>query len=288
MALSVIVMKKEAGLTSFQSLRPVKMACKGQKVGHTGTLDKFASGLMVVLTGEATRLNPLFSGFDKSYRAEVLFGCETSTLDPEGEVIRTSDHIPTLEEIEAVIPRFLGLQKQTPPIYSAVHVDGQRAYRAARKGEEVEMPERDINIYDLSVISYEAPRLVIDVSVSKGTYIRSLARDLGMALSSAAHLTALERYKVGPFSYSSLTGIPASAEESEDALSLVTKGGLEVRRSSLKRIRNGSINQGCISSRTAEGSGYYMLYCCGSFIGVAEETVGGALSVRALVSREDL
>ena len=143
---SVIVTRKERDVTSFSSLSPIKKACRGSKVGHCGTLDRFACGLMCVLTGEATRLNPLFSGFDKSYRARMVFGSETDTLDPEGQVIRTSDVIPSVEDIREVLPSFLGEQDQTQPVYSAIHVGGRRAYAQARKGVDVEMPSRRIRI----------------------------------------------------------------------------------------------------------------------------------------------
>ena len=148
---AVIITKKESGVTSFQSLSPIKKIYKGSKVGHCGTLDKFASGLMIVLTGEAAKLNPVFSGFDKSYRARIMLGCETDTLDPEGEIVRRSDHIPSLEEIEKVLPSFTGEIEQIPPVYSAIHVGGKRAYELARSDREVEMKARRVRIHSLSV-----------------------------------------------------------------------------------------------------------------------------------------
>ncbi|MGN1164183.1 MAG: tRNA pseudouridine(55) synthase TruB, partial [Candidatus Ornithospirochaeta sp.] len=142
---SVILLDKKEGITSFSSLNEIKRKFRGSKVGHAGTLDKFASGLMIVMTGGATRLNPVFSSFGKKYRASIEFGSETDTLDPEGIVIAESEKIPTEDEIKAVLPSFLGEQDQTPHVSSALHVDGKRAYIEARKGNDIDMPSRRIN-----------------------------------------------------------------------------------------------------------------------------------------------
>lgn len=194
----ILLWNKKTGLTSFQSLGKVKKLCGTRKVGHTGTLDKFAQGLMILLTGKLTRLNPLFSGMDKSYQAEISFGKETATLDPEGEVIAEAP-LPDLHTIEEKLQEFLGPQEQIPPLYSAIHVNGKRAWKRARDGEEVEMKSRPIQLYQLEIIKWESPRLWVNVRCSKGTYIRSLARDLGLACGSRAYLTALTRTEVGPF-----------------------------------------------------------------------------------------
>lgn len=285
---SCIVMKKEAGMTSFESLRPVKKAYKGYKVGHTGTLDRFASGLMVVLAGEATKLNLLFSSFDKKYRARIEFGCETDTLDPEGKVIKTCDYIPSNEEIDCVLKSFTGAQKQVPPVYSAVHVDGKRAYAQARKGKEIQMPERDIVVHSLSCISYEPPFLTVDVHVSKGTYIRSLARDIASALGTAGHLDALERYAVGPFSYADITDIPASDNDTEAVLDKVVKGRVDFANDYLKPLVNGWLNEKGIVSIQEGGSSYYRLYCGDIFLGVVARKETGGWSIVALKDRENL
>lgn len=197
----IVLWNKESGRTSFQSLGQLKKLFQTRKVGHTGTLDKFAEGLMILLTGKLTRLNPLFTGMDKRYRAEMFFGKETATLDPEGEVVAEAP-VPDLSLIESVLPGFLGDQDQIPPLYSAIHVDGKRAWKRARDGEEVEMKPRRIHLYRLEILDWESPRLTLDVSCSKGTYIRSLARDLGLACGSRGYLTALTRTEVGPFQLS--------------------------------------------------------------------------------------
>ncbi len=195
---SILLLSKNAGLTSFASLYPVKRHVD-PKVGHAGTLDKFAEGLMIALTGAMTRLNPLFSGMDKEYVATILFGEETDTLDPEGKVVAVAG-IPALETIQTrIVSSFIGKLTQTPPEYSAVHIDGRRAYALARSGKEVEMPERNIRIDAFEIISWESPRLVARIAVSKGTYIRSIARDLGKACGSCARLERLVRTKIGPY-----------------------------------------------------------------------------------------
>ena len=195
----LLLMDKEEGITSFSSLSSIKRSHTGMKVGHAGTLDKFASGLMIVLVGKATRLNPVFSSMGKSYIAEVTFGRETDTLDPEGEVVRRSDP-PTEEAIRSVLPSFLGRQSQIPPVYSAIHVGGKRAYQEARSGREVEMAPREITIDSIELLSYDGEKAVISASVSKGTYIRSLGRDIAAAAGSAGYLSALRRLRVGPWS----------------------------------------------------------------------------------------
>ena len=142
----VILADKPEGITSFSFIRKLgKEQFRGEKIGHAGTLDKFASGLMIVLVGNATKLSPLFTSFDKEYIASIRFGSETDTLDPEGEVIRRADP-PSEETLRSVLPSFLGHQSQIPPVYSAIHVGGKRAYQEARSGRAVEMAPRDIAI----------------------------------------------------------------------------------------------------------------------------------------------
>ena len=174
---SLLLMDKKEGVTSFSSLYPIKKEHKGEKVGHAGTLDKFASGLMVVFIGTATRLNPVFSSFGKKYRGRLKFGAETDTLDPEGNIVKESSYIPMLEEIEKILPTFIGKQLQTPPLYSALHIDGKRAYQLARKGLDVEMEPREIEISTLDIVSYKDGILEFETNVSKGN-IYALLREI--------------------------------------------------------------------------------------------------------------
>jgi tRNA pseudouridine55 synthase len=194
----LILLNKRPGITSFQSLNRIKKACATGKVGHTGTLDKFASGLLLVLVGRAVRLTPWFSGCDKEYEGTIQFGTETDTLDPEGLPVAEAPP-PDRETLEAVLPRFRGDLLQAPPVYSAVHVDGERAHKLARSGAAVEMQKRPVTIHTLELLSYEPPLAEIRIRCSKGTYIRSLARDIALASGSRGHLAALTRTGIAGF-----------------------------------------------------------------------------------------
>ena len=199
----IILLNKSPGITSFRALGSIKKSLRdynGKKVklGHTGTLDSFAEGLLVLLSGRFTRLNPVFTAFDKSYEAEIVFGTETDTLDPSGKIIKTAD-IPVFSVIKDNISCFIGEIMQSPPIFSAVHVNGERAYKKALKGTITELPERKIRINSFDIIDWSSPVLKCRIDCSKGTYIRSIARDLGRACSSCAHLSVLKRLSVGPF-----------------------------------------------------------------------------------------
>lgn len=263
---SLILSDKGEGVTSFKSLNEIKNSHKGCKVGHAGTLDKFASGLMIVMVGGATRLNPIFSSFSKRYVATIKFGAETTTLDPEGEVVATSSHIPTLEEIEKIIPSFIGRQKQIPPVYSALHVNGKRAYEEARKGKNVEMAPRDIEIYSLEILDYSDGILKIDCSVSKGTYIRSLGRDIALSLGTRGHLIALRRTEVGPFSLDDIA---------LDTFALLEKTGLFSRISlsqkNRRQIENGVKTVRWIENDSAPSLPYGFAYFGDTLYGIIEK-----------------
>ncbi|HUV06809.1 MAG TPA: tRNA pseudouridine(55) synthase TruB [Spirochaetia bacterium] len=192
----LVLLDKPCGYTSFDILRQIRKKLGSSKIGHTGTLDKFARGLLVVLTGRFTRFASFFLGLDKEYLASVRFGTETDSLDPEGKVIDTGD-IPSLEKVVSVIGKFHGEIEQVPPIYSAVHYRGERAYRLARSGEAPELIARRVRIESIEILSYVPPDLSIRVSCSKGTYIRALARDIGRSAGSCAFLTDLIRVRIG-------------------------------------------------------------------------------------------
>ncbi|MCR4823176.1 MAG: tRNA pseudouridine(55) synthase TruB [Treponema sp.] len=194
----LVLLKKHAGKTSFSSLSSVKRALNTRKVGHTGTLDSFADGLLVVLVGRLTHLVPHITNFDKTYQALIQFGSETDTLDPTGQVIKTGK-IPSKEEVLAVLPKFTGQIGQIPPAYSALHVDGKRASDLVRQGKSVELKERQITISSIELLDFTGDQALIEVSCSKGTYIRSLARDIASACGTCAHLKELHRTRVGPF-----------------------------------------------------------------------------------------
>jgi tRNA pseudouridine55 synthase len=202
-----LLLNKKAGVTSFGSLIPLKKAFGSGKICHTGTLDKFARGLLVVLAGRAVKLSPWFTGCDKKYRALIRFGEETDTLDPEGTVIASAPP-PDRAALEAAIPHFLGTIEQVPPLYSAIHVDGRRAHEIARSGKMVEMKKRPVTIHGITLLSFEGPCAEIAVHCSAGTYIRSLARDLALRCASRARLEELTRTGVGCFSLSGAVEVP--------------------------------------------------------------------------------
>jgi len=194
----LLLLNKEAGVTSFDSLASVKRAFATGKVGHTGTLDKFASGLLLVLVGRGVKLIPLFKDCAKEYTADIFFGEETDTLDPEGAVIAKGE-LPSREAIEAVLESFRGEILQSPPAYSAKHINGRRSYELAREGKEPEMKKQQVTVHELALVSWSPPTGRIRVRVSSGTYIRSLARDIALAAGTRAHLSSLRRNMVGPF-----------------------------------------------------------------------------------------
>jgi tRNA pseudouridine55 synthase len=195
---ALVLLDKPAGVTSFAALHTIKKKLGTQKVGHTGTLDRFACGLLVALAGSYTRLNPFISGMDKSYECVFEFGIQTSTLDPEGE-ITSRGSLPGEEDLRAAIKNFTGPLMQRPPLFSAVHVEGRRSYERALRGETHEPAARPVNVYSFEVKGWQPPFLACSVRCSKGTYIRALARDLAEALSSCAYVKALRRTRVGPF-----------------------------------------------------------------------------------------
>ena len=277
---SVLLQDKAAGETSFRSLGRVKRDFKGSKVGHAGTLDRFATGLMLVLTGEATKLNPLFSGMDKSYRATICFGSETDTLDPEGSVVATAP-IPSEERVRSVVSSFVKRQLQTPPIYSAIHVDGKRAYREAMKGRDIEMPKREITVYSASLESYDDGLAVVSFSVSKGTYIRSLARDIGLKCDSRAHLVQLDRFELGPYTRDDI------GRSSEELLLKLSLPRMDFSSAYRKALVNGFLDYDGILSDSSIESGYRMLYIDDVFTGIIQKE-SGRYSIVALISREEI
>ncbi len=193
----MILVNKQPGVTSFQALYPLKRVY-GKGLGHTGTLDQFAQGLLVVLTGKFTKFTPFFTDFDKVYEADFFLGRETSTLDPEGETVFTGA-VPGEEQVLSPLSSFLGPQLQIPPTYSAIHVDGKRAYERVRAGEVLVMEPRPVTFHSIEVLRWASPVLTLRIHCSKGTYIRSLARDWGRAVGCGAYVSRLVRHRVGPF-----------------------------------------------------------------------------------------
>ena len=199
-----IILDKPVGLGSTTAVSAVKRILRqaGEpktKVGHGGTLDPLASGVLPIALGEATKLCGRMLDATKSYGFTIKFGEETDTLDAEGKVVATSDVRPSPKQIESVIPRFTGQIEQVPPAYSALKIDGKRAYARARAGEQVELKLRRVTIFDLHLIETTTESATIAATVSKGTYIRSLASDIARALNTVGHVTMLRRTRAGPF-----------------------------------------------------------------------------------------
>lgn len=209
---AIVLVDKPAGWTSFdvvakirgrirrgyteQGIKPTK---RQLKVGHAGTLDPFATGLLVVLLGDATKKATEFLKLDKVYEAEIILGKTSTTGDPEGEITAVSSVIPTTEEVQKVLNTFVGEIRQRPPIYSAIKINGQRAYDLARKGQEAVIPVRIVTIYSIELLEYTYPSIKIRTHVGSGTYIRSLAVDTGRALGTGAYCQALRRTKIADF-----------------------------------------------------------------------------------------
>jgi tRNA pseudouridine55 synthase len=195
----LLLIDKPAGITSFAVVRRVKKALKVKKVGHLGTLDPFATGLLPLALGEATKLAQFLLDEPKTYLAAVKLGVETDTQDLTGRITAEFDQLPSMEEVRDAADSFVGEIDQVPPMYSAVHHQGERLYKLARRGEAVEAAPRKVVIHRLAIKEVELPRLTLEVECSKGTYIRTLAHDLGRALGCGAHLVGLTRLAVGPF-----------------------------------------------------------------------------------------
>lgn len=218
----ILLIDKPVGWTSFDVVAKIRgmrrAAFKAQgftptkrqlRVGHAGTLDPFATGLLIILLGDATKRSDEFLKQDKTYEATITLGATSSTGDPEGELTTLSAETPTEEAIQAALGRFTGPITQIPPAYSAIKVNGQRAYKLARKGQDVEIPARQVTIHSLESISYDYPELKIRTHVSSGTYIRSLAQDIGEALGTGAYCSELRRTVIGSQSIDDATKLEA-------------------------------------------------------------------------------
>ena len=207
----IVLLTKRPGLTSFAALHSVKKALGTTKVGHTGTLDSFAQGLLVVCTGRLTKLAGNITEFDKSYEAVIKFGEETDTLEYTGQIIRTAS-LPSLEKLTTAVNKFTGNIMQSPPSFSAVHVNGKRASELAREGKTVELPPRPVTVFEAKITETKTDAqgfieyCKINFTVSKGTYIRCLARDIAKEAGSAGHLVGLYRTRVGNFDIKDAAG----------------------------------------------------------------------------------
>ena len=206
----IIFVDKPSGMSSFGAVARVRRLLserEGHKVkaGHTGTLDPFATGLLILLAGKATKKAPELTKLDKVYEATIRLGATSSTGDPEGEITITNEK-PEIsrEKIIETLAQFVGEIEQTPPAFSAIKINGQRAYKLARAGKTVDMPKRKVTIYELELLEYASPYLKIRTHVSSGTYIRTLAEDIGEALGCGAYTTKLRRTKIANYDIAEL------------------------------------------------------------------------------------
>ncbi|BDI61700.1 tRNA pseudouridine(55) synthase TruB [Qipengyuania nanhaisediminis] len=234
------------------------------KVGHGGTLDPLAEGVLPIALGEATKLAGRMLDASKIYEFTLRFGEETTTLDTEGEVVERSDVRPTMDEIEAILPRFTGPIEQVPPAFSALKVDGKRAYDLARAGEQVELKKRAVTIHDLSIADgpHDRDAVTLVAHVSKGTYIRSLARDIARALGSLGHVTYLRRTKAGPFRQEQAISLDklnetANGAALEDLLLPLEAGLDDIPALTLSQTEAQAVRQGRVLSGMPQAPGLY-------------------------------
>ena len=225
------MLNKPYDFTSTQAVGKVRWLLSAAKAGHAGTLDPLATGILPIALGEATKAVPQVQDGIKVYRFTIGWGKATTTDDTEGEVVATSDVRPEQGALEALLPRFTGTIMQRPPAFSALKVDGERAYDLARAGETVELAERPIDVDAIELVSHSPEESVLEVTCGKGTYVRALARDIAEALGTVGHVTKLHRAAVGPFTDDDAVSIEeleaAEAGEARDALLLPVSAGLE-------------------------------------------------------------
>jgi tRNA pseudouridine55 synthase len=262
------VIDKPVGPGSTQIVGAVKRALREGdyprvKVGHGGTLDPLASGVLPIALGEATKLSGRMLDADKIYEFTIRFGSETDTLDLEGKVVARSDRRPTLAEIEAILPRFTGAIDQIPPANSAQKVDGKRAYDRARAGETVTMKSRRVTVHALAVVGTGDEEATFSARVSKGTYIRALARDIARALGSVGHVTMLRRTRAGPFSLAQAISLDKMGESAkgrtlEQCLLPLTAGLDDIPALPVSPDQAGALRQGRVLIGIAAQPGIYL------------------------------
>lgn len=286
----ILLLDKPVGLSSNAALGVAKRVLGIRKAGHTGTLDPMASGLLVLCFGEATKVAGFLLDSDKAYLAEVRLGATTDTDDAEGEIIQRRP-VPDLDEndIERVLAPLRGPIEQVPPMYSALKQGGERLYRKARRGESVERPARSITIHELELLGWDGERVRLGVHCSKGTYVRSLARDLGEALGCGAHLSALRRIRSAPFDRSDAVDLDAlRAMDREQARALLKPADqallllpdVRLDETSAARLLTGQRLSGLDSS----ANGLVRVYGPQGFIGVGEADGQGGLKAKRLIS----
>ncbi|HSN21138.1 MAG TPA: tRNA pseudouridine(55) synthase TruB [Usitatibacter sp.] len=288
----VLLLDKPAGYSSTQALARAKRFLGAAKAGHTGTLDPFATGLLPLVFGEATKFSRFLIDARKTYDAVLALGLETTSGDPEGEVVARREVAVDEKQVDAVLARFVGPQQQVPPMHSAVHVNGRRLYEYARAGEAVERAPREIEIDSIRRLSLHGTQLAICVACSKGTYIRSLAMDIGRALGCGASLTALRRTSVGPFRLEdawTLEAVERDPERARAALQppetlVAALPRLDTAGPEAQRFAHGQPIPG---DGLAEGVDVAVFGPEGRFLGVGEGAAGGRVAPLRLMARNE-
>jgi tRNA pseudouridine55 synthase len=283
-----LVLEKPRGLGSTQAVAAAKRNLREAgyakvRIGHGGTLDPLAEGVLPIALGEATKLAGRMLDASKVYEFTIRFGEETDTLDTEGTVIERSERLPTRQEIAAVLPQFTGPIEQVPPAYSALKVDGRRAYDLARSGEEVELATRRVTVFELTIIAAADSEVTLRAHVSKGTYIRSLARDIARALGTVGHVTYLRRTKAGPFTLDPAISLDRLNEIGKGApleyTLLPLEAGLDgIPAHELDRTSAQAARQGKTLSDQALPDGLFLARHAGLPVALME-TIGGTANV---------
>jgi tRNA pseudouridine55 synthase len=267
-----IILDKGVGMTSTHAVAVVKRSLSAKKAGHAGTLDPLASGILPIALGEATKTVPFIMDGRKSYVFTVAWGEETNTDDAEGDVVGRTELLPDPATIEALLPRFTGSVEQVPPRFSAIKIQGERAYDLARDGEAVELQARTVEIDRLSLVHHEGNRSVLEADCGKGTYVRAIARDLGRALGCLGHIAALRRTRVGPFCESDAVTVddvatdPTALRPVEAALSDIP--AVPVSRDMAGRLMRGQSI--ILRGREAPVSGKVYATCSGILVAVGD------------------
>ncbi|MGA2638155.1 tRNA pseudouridine(55) synthase TruB [Methylocella sp.] len=258
-----VVLDKPVGMTSTHAVSRLKRIFNAKKAGHAGTLDPLASGILPVAFGEATKTVPFVQDGEKAYRFAVRFGAETDTDDSDGKVTAQSELRPARADILALLPQFIGTIQQTPPAFSAIKIDGERAYDIARDGEVPALSARPVTIHALDLLSADQDEAVFEARCGKGTYVRAIARDLGRLLGCFGHVTALRRTRVGPFTEADAIALSDLAEGGVEAAAMrrVEAGLLElprvvVDRDAAARLRRGQSILLRGADAPADGSAY--------------------------------
>ena len=266
---TILNILKPSGVSSNKILYEVKQKFKGQKVGHFGTLDPLATGVLPVAVGKYTKLFEYFLNKDKNYVAVFEFGKTTDTLDSEGKIIGDNCYIPTIGEIENILPTFIGKIKQKPPLYSAIKINGEKAYNLARKQIDVEIKEKEVFIYDIKLIKQiDEKRFLFNIHCSSGTYIRSIVRDIATKLNTIGYMAELIRTSAGPFEINDATTIEDLKQnriKCYDINEILDLKKVEINEIYYNKLVNG-INVFCDINNNDD----FLLYCKGELFGIAK------------------